>query len=203
MAQLNANIPYVQGFVQDKYLYGDNREGLTPCYIFGVKSIINRPMLFHCQLENGVVWWSLPISAFVWKKDYEEISSNDKERLSLLQYWDCQSNDISVTVFSYLQNYSVDVFNRKKEWFRGKYLFTIDDYYADNNSLPVGYAVDTDTKCFHFIRLDNGNFGIYPNNYLRWHNLNFCEPYDKNNPPKYKAFNFDLSSEYIKPNDEQ
>ena len=160
MAQLNANIPYIEAFVKDKYLYDDTENtNLTPCYIFGVKTIINRPLLFHCQLNNGVVWWSLPLSAFVWKEDFDNLSDDENERLSLLQYWDCQSNDVSVTVFTYLQNYVVDVFNRNKEWYRGKYLFTIDDYYSDNNSLPSGYAIDSNTKCYHIIKLDNGNFG--------------------------------------------
>lgn len=199
MAQLNANIPYIEAFVKDKYLYDDTENtNLTPCYIFGVKTIINRPLLFHCQLNNGVVWWSLPLSAFVWKEDFDNLSDDENERLSLLQYWDCQSNDVSVTVFTYLQNYVVDVFNRKKEWYRGKYLFTIDDYYSDNNSLPSGYAIDSNTKCYHIIKLDNGNFGAYPNNYLRWNNLNFCDPYDKNNPPRYKSFNQTFNSEFIK-----
>ena len=199
MAQLNANIPYIESFVKDQYLYDDpNNNNLTPCYIFGVKTIINRPLLFHCQMENGVVWWSLPLSAFVWKKDFDNLSDNENERLSLLQYWDCQSNDVSVTVFTYLQNYTVEVFNRNKEWFRGTYLFTIDDYYSDNNSLPSGYAIDGNTKCYHILKLDNGNFGAYPNNYLRWNNLNFCDPYDKTNPPKYKSFNKVFNSEFIK-----
>jgi len=199
MAQLNANIPYIEGFVRDSYLFNDeNNKELTPCYIFGVKTIINRPLLFHCQLQNGVVWWSLPLSAFVWKEDFDILADSEEERLSLLQYWDCQSNDVSVTVFTYLQNYIVDVFNRNKDWYRGKYLFTIDDYYSDNNSLPSGYAIDSNTKCYHIIKLDNGNFGAYPNNYLRWNNLNFCDPYDKNNPPKYRTFTKDLNSEFIK-----
>ena len=45
---------------------------------------------------------------------------------------------------------------------------------------------------------DNGNIGAYPNNYLRWHNLNFCDPYDKENPPKYKSFNKVFNCELIK-----
>jgi hypothetical protein len=201
MAQLNANIPYIEAFVRNKYLFNDeNNNELTKCYIFGVKTIINRPLLFHCQLENGVVWWSLPLSAFVWKDDFDIIADTEEERLSLLQYWDCQSNDVSVTVFTYLQNYIVDVFNRNKEWYRGKYLFTIDDYYSDNNSLPSGYAIDSNTKCYHIIKLDNGNFGAYPNNYLRWNNLNFCDPYDKGNPPRYQTFTQEFSSELIKHN---
>ena len=202
MPQLNSNIPYIEAFVKNSYLYDDfKNEDLTPCYIFGVKAVINRPLLFHSQFDNGVVWWSLPLSAFVWKADYDNLSANENERLALLQYWDCQSNDISVTVFSYLQHYTVDVFNRRKQWFRGKYLFTIDDYYADNNAIPSGYAIDSNTKCYHVIKLDNGNFGAYPNNYLRWHNLNFCDPYDKRNPPKYKAHNHYMNSEFINPDD--
>ena len=198
MPQLNANIPYTQGFVKNRYLYDDPKNtGLSPCFMFGVKAVINRPLLFHVQLDNGVVWWALPISAFVWKEDYDNLSDNENERLSLLQHWDCLSNDISVTVFTYIQNYTVEVFNRRKQWYRGKYLFTIDDYYADNNALPSGYAIDPHTKCYHILQLDNGNFGAYPNNYLRWHNLNFCDPYDKRNPPKYKNSPQWMQAEFI------
>jgi len=199
MAQLNANIPYQKAFVRDAYLTSDfNNKELTECYIFGVKSIINKPLLFHCQLKNGALYWGVPISAFAWKKNFDILSNDENERLSLLQYWDCQSNDIAVTVFSYLQGYTVDCLNRHKKWTQGKYLFTIDDYYADANSLPVGYATDFDSKCFHFIELENGNYCAYANNFLRWHNLNFCDPYDKNNPPKYKPLNIDMKAEYVK-----
>ena len=199
MSQLNANIPYQCCYVKNKYLFNNDSKDLTECYIFGAKSIINRPLLFHCQTQNGAVFWSLPISAFVWNELYEQLGETEQERLSNLQWWDCQSNDIAVTCFSYLQNYTVDVISRnKKEWMRGKYLFTIDDYYADLNCLPLGYAVDADTKCFHFIQLDNGNFCIYPNNFCRWHNLNFVDPYDKANPPKYRPNNFEFNAEFQK-----
>jgi len=72
MPQLNANTPYIQCFVRNAFLYSDwaNKE-LTECYIFGVKAVLNKPLMFHCQLENGVVWFSLPIHAFVHKEDFE------------------------------------------------------------------------------------------------------------------------------------
>lgn len=196
MPHLNANIPYQLGWVRDCYLYDDpNQKGLTECFIFGVKAVINQPLRFHCQLENGAVFWSLPLSAYVWKKDFEMLGSSEEEILPKLQWWDCQSSDISVTVFSYLQGYKVDFRSRDKNWYSGKYLFTIDDYYADLNSLPVGYADDPDSKCFHFIQLDNGRYCVSPNNFLRWHNLNFCEPYDIKNPPRYRAFGLELKAE--------
>lgn len=196
MPHLNANIPYIRCFVRDAYLYGDfKRSGITECYIFGVKSILNKPLGFHCQLVNGAVFWSLPISAFVVNGKYERLSKIEGIRLQLLQYWDCQGNDISVTVFAYLQGHRVDCKNRDKQWMTGRYLFTIDDYYADLNSLPLGYANDSDSKCYHFIQLDNGNYCVYPNNFIRWHNSNFCEPYDLKNPPRYRPVQLDLSCE--------
>lgn len=199
MPHLNANIPFIRCFIRNAYLYSDlKNKDLTECYVFGVKSILNRPLQFHCQLQNGAVFWSMPISAFVWKKEFKKLSIDEGKRQSLLQWWDMQGNDIAVTTFAYLQNATVDILNRNKHWMRGKYLFTIDDYYADLNSLPLGYANDLSSKCFHIIKLDNGNFAAYPNNFCRFHNLNFVDAYDKNKPPKYKALSIDVESEFIK-----
>ena len=197
MSQLNANIPYQEAWVRNCFLFSDwsNKE-LTKCYIFGVKVVLNKPLLFHCQLENGVVWFSLPIHAFVHRELFEKPCDNEQELLSLLQYWNMQSSDCAVTTFSYLQGYKVDCFNRNKEWMRGEYVFTIDDYYSDNNSLPLGYANDADKKCFHIIKLENGFYCAYPNNFIRWFNLNFVDAYDK--PSKYKRNSWDWSAEYIK-----
>lgn len=201
MPHLNANIPYIRCFVRDTYLHSDiKNKRLTECYVFGVKSILNKPLLFHCQLQNGAVFWGLPISAFVWKKKFDVLSKSEEERQSLLEWWDMQGNDIAVTTFAYLQNATVDVMNRNKKWMRGKYLFTVDDYYADLNSLPLGYATDLSSKCHHIIKLDNGNFAAYPNNYCRFHNLNFVDAYDKKTPPKYKALNIEVESEFINEN---
>lgn len=198
MPHLNANTPFVRCYVRGSYLYSQpNNKEVVECYIFGVKSILNKPLLFHCQLQNGAIFWGLPISAFVWKKNYKKLSIDEGKRQSLLQWWDMQSNDISVTVFAYLQDAVVDLFNRDKRWMRGRYLFTIDDYYADLNSTPLGYATDLSSKCFHITKLDNGNFAAYPNNYCRFHNLNFVDPYDKKNPPKYRPLSIEVSSEFI------
>jgi hypothetical protein len=76
-------------------------------------------------------------------------------------------------------------------------LFTIDDYAEDPNTIDVGYSEDLDSKCFHFIQLDDGNFCIQPNNLLRWHNPDYITPYDKDSPPKFKIKSTYMSSENI------
>ena len=150
MAQLNANTPYVQCYIRkeitgyDKHLQG---------YIFGVKSMLNYPMLFHFQSEIGAIFWNMPISAFFHRENFDILSTDEKKRLQLLQTWDCQSTAISVCCFKFLQHKRVDVFCRDKKWRSGIYHFTIDDYYTDPNEIHVGYSQDMDSKCYHLLSM--------------------------------------------------
>jgi hypothetical protein len=194
MSQLNANIPYTQASIRKEHTgLSEDLSG----YIFGVKSILNRPLLFHFQGSNGVVIWNCPISAFYWGDSYDTLSTNEETRLQLLETWDCQSNAIAVTRFKFLENKRVDVFCRDKQWRHGYYSFTIDDYAGDENEVGCGYSIDADSKCFQFIIMDNGNFCIQPNNLLRWHNPDFIIPYDKGNSPKFRIVSEYNSSEDI------
>jgi hypothetical protein len=195
MAQLNANTPYIECYIRNHYI--NQEEGLTEGYIFGVKSMISRPLHFHFQCSFGAVFWNMPISAFVHLQHHDLLDEDEHVRLSLLQTWDCQSNNIAVTTFAFLQNRTVDVFCRDKKWRRGKYIFTIDDYEGDLNELNVGYSNDQDSKCYHFIALEDGNFCAQPNNLLRWHNPDFIVPYDRENPPKLSIYKEQMTSEDI------
>lgn len=191
MPQLNANTPYIQCYIRKEITGLEMMEG----YIFGVKSVLNYPLLFHFQSNIGAIFWNIPISGFCHKKDYCILSNDEQKRLSLLETWDCQSTAIAVTCFKFLQHKRVDVFCRDGKSRSGIYHFTIDDYETDPNSINVGYSEDMDSKCFHFIELDNGNFGLYPNNILRWHNPDFIKPYT--DPPKIRLNNPRISSEDV------
>lgn len=194
MAQLNANTPYIQCYIRKEYT-GLDKE--TFGYIFGCKAMLNFPMLFHFQSSFGAILWNMPISAFCWKEDYDRLSDDEQIRLSMLESWDCQSNNIATTCFKFLERKRVDVYCRDKQWREGTYLFTIDDYNEEPNSIEVGYSTDMDSKCFHFVELIDGNYCIQPNNLLRWHNADFIKPYDKNSPPKLKINSEYMSSERI------
>jgi hypothetical protein len=189
MAQLNANIPYLQCYIRKEYT---GLEVDTPGYLFGCKALLNYPLLFHFQSNFGAVFWNMPISAFCHALDYDKLSDDEQTRLSMLESWDCQSNNIAVTCFKFLEMKRVDVFCRDKKWREGTYIFTIDDYEEEPNAINVGYSNNMDSKCFHFIELIDGNYCLQPNNLIRWHNADFIKPYDKNSPPKLK-----INSEYI------
>ena len=194
MSQLNANTPYIECKIRKEFI---GLEEDLPGFIFGVKSVINYPMLFHFQSNIGAIMWNMPISAFQHLDDYDVLSDDEQKRLSLLESWDCQSNAIATTCFKFLQHKRVDIFCRDGKWRSGIYLFTIDDYVSDPNIINVGYSEDLDSKCFHFIEMDCGNFCIQPNNLLRWHNADFIKPYSKESPPKIKINNPRMSSEDV------
>jgi hypothetical protein len=194
MAQLNANTPYISCLIRKEITgYDKDLNG----YIFGVKSMLNYPLLFHFQSEIGAVFWNIPIHGFFHTDNYDRINANEAKRLQVLQTWDCQSTAIAVTCFKFLQHKRVDVHCRDKKWRSGIYHFTIDDYETDPNEINVGYSQDMDSKCYHFIELDCGNFCVQPNNLLRWHNPDFIVPYNKESPPKIRLNNPLLSSEDI------
>ncbi len=183
MAQLNVNTPYIKCFLRKEFTsLSDDLEG----YIFGSKSMLNYPLLFHFQGSNGAIFWNVSINYFCYLTDYDILSKSEEERLQLLESWDCQSNAITATCFKFLENKMVEVLCRDGRWRSGIYIFTLDDYEGDPNQINVGHSNSLDSKCFHFIALDDGNFCVHPNNLLRWHNADFIVPYDKENIPKIK-----------------
>ena len=67
MAYLNANIPATYAQVRREYLYDlkEHHGEVEDCLLFGIASITGRPILFHAIMENGAVFYRLPISAFI------------------------------------------------------------------------------------------------------------------------------------------
>ena len=68
MSQLNANTPYIECKIIKK-ITGLEKD--LNGFIFGVKSQLNYPLLFHFQSEIGAVFWNMPISSFQNNDDYD------------------------------------------------------------------------------------------------------------------------------------
>ena len=71
MAYLNANIPVTYAQIRREYLYDLQKHHgeVEDCVIFGITSITGRPILFHAIMENGAIFYRLPISAFIQRED--------------------------------------------------------------------------------------------------------------------------------------
>ena len=171
MAFLNVNIPPQECFVRGEFLRNmeDSHGAHFPCLLFGAASIPSNVPLFHSLMEDGGIFWKLPIHAFCWK---EEAPSMELDELML---WDSFSYHMSVTIFDAFKYSKVKYTSRRKKEYEGTYLFTLDWAHEDPNVINTGFSeVAGQHKCGHFIKLDNGNYAIQPNNRLRVHDPSFC-----------------------------
>ena len=147
----------------------DSHGTYYPCLLFGAASIPSNVPLFHCLMEDGGIFWRLPIHAFCSKE------GSPAMELDELMLWDSFSYYMGVTVFDTLQYRKMKYISRRKKWHEGLYLFTLDWAHEDPNIADVTFSEAAGQhKCGHFIQLDNGNYAIQPNNRLKCHDPSFC-----------------------------
>jgi hypothetical protein len=162
--ELNANIPPIDCYVRGNFLRNqiDSHDQYFECVIFGVSSVQNRSPLFHFMMEDGGLWWRMPLNAFCTKPGVPEVDLHE------LVLWNSFSPYVAVTKFANLTNLRMSYKDRQKNVVQGKYLFTLDWHNPDSNRLDDGYSeTPNEHKCGHVIQRDDGNFAIQPNNRVR------------------------------------
>ncbi len=162
--ELNANIPAIECYVRGNYLRNqvDSHDQYFPCMIFGVASMQGRSPLFHFLMEDGGVWWRMPISAFCAEPGVPEVDIHD------LVLWNSFSSQISVTEFEAMRHMRMTYVARSGEFVNGKYLFTLDWHSPDTNQINAGFSENPGQhKCGHVILRNDGNYAIQPNNRVR------------------------------------
>jgi len=154
--------------VRKEYLY-DLKHGyglLSPGTWISVKSVTAKALYFETLLHDyGALYDKLPISAFLWKEDYDE---NELLPLDHLQLWDCFDYNITVIKKPLLSRCKFLSKNKKFYW--GEYLFTIDTCHANIDSVNTNFSEhDPEHKSFNVLKLDNGQFAAQPNNRIIWY----------------------------------
>ena len=169
MAYLNANIPVIYCQIRREYLYDLSRHvgEVEDCMVFGIASMSGRPLLFHALMENGGVYYRLPLSAFI--QHGFDVKDVPRMQLHELELWNCFSYYPSVTVFDALTT-SGKYLGKDKKWYRGSYLFTIDWAHPESNIVDTDHSeIPQEHKCAHLMALENGNYAAQPNNRILWH----------------------------------
>lgn len=138
------------------------------CLRFGAASIHGRALGFHVLTENGAVIRRLPLHAFCHKP------KTPIQSLDWLQFWDCFSYEMTVTVFERLQDSRVRVQFKDRSW-DGGHMFTF-DWCESEDAKEAG---DGEHKCAHVSALDNGNFAAQPNNRVQWFCPSFVTPFQE------------------------
>ena len=167
MAFLVHSLSPIPVFAKKEYLY-DLEKGhgeLTPGIWISVKSVMYKALYFETLLtEYSALFDKLPISAFVWKEDYDK---ENQLPLDVLQLWDCF--DYHVTVIQKPLLSRCQFFGKDKRMHDGEYIFTIDNAHPDTNVLDMNFSEhDPEHKSFNIIQLDNGQFAAQPNNRIIW-----------------------------------
>jgi hypothetical protein len=169
MAYLNANIPATYAQIRREYLYdlsGHVGEAEN-CIIFGMASITGRALLFHAVMENGAVFYRLPISAFI--QPGFDVKKVPRPRLDELELWNCFSYYPAITTYDILASQSGKYYGKDKKWHRGAYLFTVDWAHPESNIVDTDHSeIPHEHKCAHILALDDGNYAAQPNNRLIW-----------------------------------
>ena len=185
MAFLNANIPPTYAQIRREYLYDCKKHHgeVEDCIVFGITSMGGRAILWHALMENGAIFYRLPISAFI-QRGFK-VEDVPRRRLDELELWNSFSYFPAVTIFDILSTASGKYIGKDKKWHHGKYLFTIDFAHPDSNILDTEHSeIPHEHKCAHIIALKDGNYAAQPNNRIIWDLPSFTV---KDNIPDWKV----------------
>ena len=184
MAYLNANIPVIYCQVRREYLYDLKKHHgeVEDCMVFGIASMPGRALLFHAIMQNGGVYYRLPISAFI--QNGFDVEKVPRPRLDELELWNCFSYYPSVICFDAL-SVAGKYWGKDRKWHTGSYLFTVDWAHPDSNIVDTDHSeVPQEHKCAHIMALDDGNYAAQPNNRILWHIPSFTV---RNEVPDWKV----------------
>lgn len=163
MCLMNVNINPVKVLIREKYFYDCKKDPGTyrEAYIFGACSIRNRALTFHAYLNNGAVFYRLPISSFC-------TEPCDEYSLEISEWWDAFGYDVEYIQYAFLKNFSCDVKLKDGSIHKGTYVGSFDwGNISDKNDYTFTETPDQH-KCLHFINLDTGQFVLAPNNKIIW-----------------------------------
>ena len=167
MSQLICNLPAIHVWVRREYLR-DHEDGHGE-FVKGVwvscKSMPGRAFYFETYLPDyGAMFDKLPISAFV---SEPETPKKDLE-LHNLQFWNCMDYGVVSVHKQFVSSMMFEAYTRDQGKLKGTYVATIDNYHADINTIDYSTSeTPAEHKSHNLLELENGQFGLYPNNRMR------------------------------------
>ena len=164
--------PAIYCLLRKEFLYdleAHHGEHIKVC-VFGAASLHGLALGFHVLTENGATFWRLPIHALCHRPDAPAMP------LDVLQIWDCFSYDVSATGFDRLSEMRVRAYLKDRQWYPGRYLFTI-DWYGSEDAEEAGEGRAKSAAPTSSASRWHGQLRGVPNNSLQWHDPAFVTPY--------------------------
>ncbi len=174
MSTLLCNVPPIKVWVHKHALrdYTDQYDEWTLGYWVTAKSIPGRALYFETYLtEYGACYDKLTIDAFrSFDPDHPDkpVAADEIMPIEDLQFWNGFDYGITVIEKNLLSNMEMEVRPRNGKSYKGKYLFTLDNYHAHRNEPDLYFSEMPDEhKSHNIVELENGYIGAYPNNRCR------------------------------------
>ena len=167
MAELICNLPSKDIWVRKEYLR-DHQDGHGE-FVKGVwvsaKSIPGRAFYFETYLpEYGALFDKLPISAFLSEPETPEPDLP----LNNLQFWNCMDYGVVAISKNFIGSMDFEILSRDHGALTGSYICTLDNYHSDINAIDYSTSeTPAEHKSHNLLKLDNGQFCLYPNNRMR------------------------------------
>ncbi len=186
---LVVNLPAKKVYVRKEYLT-DHQTGFGE-FVEGVwvsaKSIPGRAFYFETYLpEYGAMYDKLPISAFL---DRPCTPQPDLD-LPNLQFWNCMDYGVVAIQKQFIGSMDFELQTRNFGTMHGEYLFTLDNYHNDVDTIDTNVSEDPqEHKSHNCILIENGQFALYPNNRMRIYDLSIT-------PETPKTPDFKVSTKY-------
>jgi len=167
MPELICNLPAEKVWVRREYLrdlqdgHGEFVEGVW----ITAKSIAGRAFYFETYLpEYGAMFDKLPISAFVSKPVTPELDMN----LPNLQFWNCMDYNVTAIYKQFIGSMDFEVLTRDFGIVKGTYVCTLDNYHNQPDVIDYSTSeIPEEHKSFNLLKLNNGQYCLYPNNRMR------------------------------------
>jgi hypothetical protein len=132
-----------------------------------------RALGFNVLLESGACFWNLPVSALLYKKGEGPLFDLDE-----LELWDCLDDKVCVEIIKFLQYKRCTVKMKSGIIMPATYVMTFDWWDGAWAQMPDEH------KCYHLLKIDNGQMVLYPNNHIIWHDQTIVTGSGK---PDYKV----------------
>jgi hypothetical protein len=162
MQTIHYNIRPLNLLVREKYLYNMDieKKDLVNCTVIGLSSYPGHTLTVTILVKGKFLYSYVPLIALAWFPSFAE---ND---LNKAIYKNCPSSELTVTYYDALKDCTI--YNKDGSYFtNGQYILTL-DWYNDNEQ-------------FHLIKINDGNFVLYPN-----HKIIFNSESYKEKLPQYR-----------------
>jgi len=157
--------------INNKYLGSNMPNGYTNGIWHGVFGRMNQVLFCHVLLESGANWSGLPIHGISTSEDF----SYDYQEL---MPWSTMGENIEAVYMEYLEG--MRCYTREVIKTGARHTGIIIDWTDGFSRYPQEH------KPLNLIELINGQFALYPNNYLEFEDKHFVSDYAKQNLKFYK-----------------